>query len=65
VASESPKIPSDVIKFENYHHMYSVLSQLKIVSLENQRKDARQRYLDGVQRYTTTQLGRPMEKLNV
>ena len=65
VSTESPKIPAEVIMFENYHHMHAVLSQLKIPVLDGHRKEAKQLYLDNQQRYVTIQLGRPMEKLNV
>ena len=65
IADESPKIPSDVIKFENYHRLFDILRQLKIACLDAQKQQSKQLYLDHMQKYVTTSLGRPMEKLNV
>ncbi|CAG9854021.1 unnamed protein product [Phyllotreta striolata] len=58
------KTPSQVIKMENYHHLYSLLSQLKISVLDSQRKEAKQKYNDALTAYVTLYFGRPLEKLN-
>lgn len=58
------KTPSDVIKMENYHHLYALLSQLKIPVLDGQRKDTKQRYTEALAAYVTKYFGRPLEKLN-
>ncbi|XP_057667737.1 exocyst complex component 1 [Diorhabda carinulata] len=58
------KTPPQVIKMENYHHLYSLLSQLKISVLDNQRKEAKQKYNDALTAYVTLYFGRPLEKLN-
>ena len=42
-----------------------VLSRLKILCLENEKRDAKKKYLDSQKMYVNTMLGRPMEKLNV
>jgi len=42
-----------------------MLSQLKIPSLESQKKEAKQGYLEYLQLYVTSYLGRPMEKVHV
>ncbi|CAH1777406.1 unnamed protein product, partial [Owenia fusiformis] len=65
VASEHPKTPRSVVMLENFHHMYSMLSQLKIQVLDTERKEAKQKYQENLQAYVTAQLGRPMEKLNL
>ncbi|XP_033743453.1 exocyst complex component 1-like isoform X1 [Pecten maximus] len=65
IASEHPKTPREVVMMENFHHMFSVLSALKIPCLENDRKEAKQTYQDNLYQYTTHLLGRPMEKLHV
>lgn len=54
-----------LICLENYHHLHSLLSQLKISVLDSQRKDAKQRYNDALAAYVTQYFGRPLEKLNV
>lgn len=65
VASESQKTPKDVVMMENFHHMYSTLSTLKIPCLESDRKEAKQIYQDNLNSYTLNLLGRPLEKLHV
>lgn len=50
---------------ENYHHLYSLLSQLKISVLDTQRKEAKQKYSEALNAYVTLYFGRPLEKLNV
>ena len=42
-----------------------VLSRLKILCLENEKRDAKKKYSDSQKMYVNTMLGRPMEKLNV
>lgn len=64
-AVENQKTPSDVIQFENYHHLYGVLSRLKIASLDGERKQAKVQYTEHMNSYATTMFGRPMEKLNI
>ncbi|CAH1176958.1 unnamed protein product [Phaedon cochleariae] len=64
IHSVDQKTPSQVIKMENYHHLYSLLSQLKISALDSQRKEAKQKYNDALQAYVTLYFGRPLEKLN-
>ncbi|XP_063909269.1 exocyst complex component 1 isoform X2 [Zophobas morio] len=63
-SNDHHKTPSQVIKMENYHHLYSLLSQLKISVLDAQRKEAKQKYNDALQGYVTLYFGRPLEKLN-
>lgn len=62
---EHPKTPSQVVKMENYHHMHSQLARLKVVALENMKKEAKLRYGDALRSYVTKYFGRPLEKLNV
>lgn len=50
---------------ENYHHLHSLLSQLKVAVLEMQRKEAKQKYNEALAAYVTQYFGRPLEKLNV
>lgn len=64
-ALEHPKTPQQVVKMENYHRMHSLLSQLKVIVLEQLKKDAKVRYNDALKGYVTKYFGRPLEKLNV
>nr|XP_022906729.1 exocyst complex component 1 [Onthophagus taurus] len=61
---ENSKGPPQVIKMENYHHLYSMLSQMKISVLDVQRKEAKQKYNDSLTGYVTLYFGKPLEKLN-
>lgn len=64
VHSNDQKTPPQVVKMENYHHLYSLLSQLKISVLDSQRKEAKQKYNDALLSYVILHFGRPLEKLN-
>ena len=50
---------------ENFHHLYDLLSQLKISVLDHERKEAKQKYQEALKAYVTRYFGRPLEKLNV
>ncbi|KAL7644538.1 UNVERIFIED_CONTAM: hypothetical protein RMT77_004074 [Armadillidium vulgare] len=65
VAVEHQRTPPEVVKMENYHVLYQLLSQLKLPGLENQRKEAKQRYQEALNAYVTQYFGRPLEKLNL
>lgn len=62
---EHPKTPSQVVKMENYHHMHSQLARLKVLALENMKKESKLRYNEALRSYVTKYFGRPLEKLNV
>ncbi|XP_051581197.1 exocyst complex component 1-like isoform X4 [Myxocyprinus asiaticus] len=64
VANESQKTPRDVVMMENFHHIFSTLSSLKISCLEAERKEAKQKYTEHLQFYVINSLGQPLEKLN-
>lgn len=63
VAMEHQKTPRDVVIFENFHYLHALLSRLKITSLEQERKEAKQKYQEHMESYVIDSLGRPMEKL--
>lgn len=65
MANESQKTPRDVVMMENFHHIFSTLSRLKISCLETERKEAKQKYTDHLQYYVINSLGQPLVKLNV
>ncbi|XP_078024642.1 exocyst complex component 1 isoform X3 [Epinephelus lanceolatus] len=64
VASESQKTPRDVVMMENFHHIFSTLSRLKISCLDAERREAKHKYTDHLQSYVINSLGQPLEKLN-
>lgn len=65
VANESQKTPRDVVMMENFHHIFSTLSRLKISCLETERREAKHKYTEHLQSYVINSLGQPLEKLNV
>lgn len=65
VANESQKTPKDVVMMENFHHIFSTLSRLKISCLDKERREAKYKYTDHLQCYVINSLGQPLEKLNV
>ncbi|KAJ7371746.1 Exocyst complex component 1 [Desmophyllum pertusum] len=50
---------------KNYHHLFRVLTRLKIVCLENEKREAKKKYNDSQKMYVKEMLGRPMEKINI
>ncbi|CAL8346761.1 exocyst complex component 1 isoform X2 [Gadus morhua] len=64
VANESQKTPRDVVMMENFHHIFSTLSRLKISCLEAERREAKHKYTEHLQSYVINSLGQPLEKLN-
>ncbi|XP_015592051.1 exocyst complex component 1 [Cephus cinctus] len=64
-SAEHHKTPQEVIKMENFHHLYDLLSQLKISVLDHERKEAKQKYHDALRAYVIQYFGRPLEKLNL
>lgn len=64
VAIESQKTPRDVVMMENFHHIFSTLSRLKISCLDAERREAKQKYTEHRQFYVINSLGQPLEKLN-
>lgn len=50
---------------ENFHHLFDLLSRLKIAVLDSQRKEAKLKYNEALKGYVTRYFGRPLEKLNV
>ena len=63
-AQESNKTPPDVIRFQNYHAIFSLLSSLKIESLINERKEAKKLYQQYLETYAQEFLGKPLEKIS-
>uniref|UniRef100_H2L4T6 Exocyst complex component 1 n=1 Tax=Oryzias latipes TaxID=8090 RepID=H2L4T6_ORYLA len=64
VANESQKTPRDVVMMENFHHIFSTLSRLKISCLDAEKREAKHKYTDHLQSYVINSLGQPLEKLN-
>jgi hypothetical protein len=65
ISKEHHKTPSEMIRLENYHYLQNTLSTLKIMCLENERKEAKSRYNEALKDYVARYFGRPLEKLNI
>lgn len=64
-AKDHAKTPMQVVRMENYHHMYSLLARLKVPSLDELKKEAKTLYNESLTNYVIQYFGRPLEKLNV
>ncbi|XP_054167018.1 exocyst complex component 1-like [Oppia nitens] len=65
IAKDHHKTPQEIIRLENYHYLHNTLSTLKISCLENERKEAKNRYNESLKDYVKRYFGRPLEKLNI
>jgi len=65
--SEDPnsKSPPAVVQLENFHRLFSILSQFKIACLDQQRRDAKQAYQDALDTYVVEHMGKPLDKLSM
>lgn len=64
LANEHHKTPSEMVRLENYHYLHDVMCTIKIACLENEKKEAKQRYNEALKDYVARYFGRPLEKLN-
>ncbi|CAI5454116.1 unnamed protein product [Caenorhabditis angaria] len=62
-ANPNSKSPPSVVKFENFHQLYLTLSELKIVCLDQQRKDAKALKEEHIDAFVKEYMGRPLEKI--
>jgi len=65
IVSESPnsKSPCTVVRFENFHQLYSTLSELKIECLDRRRKAVKAMYLENIDLYVREHMGRPLDRI--
>lgn len=59
------KNPPEVVRFQNYHHCFAILSELRIESLRSEQQEAKTLYKQNVTDYAREQLGRPLEKVSM
>jgi len=64
-SDQSEKTPPEVIRFQNFHNCFAVLSSLKIESLKHEQQEAKTLYKKYVTAYAQEQLGKPLEKVSV
>lgn len=61
--SSLSKYPSQVVRFENFHKFYSILSELKLECLDSMRKSIKQLYQENLDLYVRENIGRPFDKI--
>ena len=54
-----------MIRFQNYHHCFAVLSSLRIEALTNERKETKKLYQSCMESYAALFLGRPLEQIAI
>jgi len=64
-SSPNSKYPASVVRLENFHHLYSVLSELKIECLDSRRKNTKRLYQENLQTYVREHMGRPLERVHI
>jgi len=64
VAEENDKPPPEIVMFENYHYVHSLVRGLKNPNLDNEKKLAEQKYYDAMHQYIATRLGRPLDRMS-
>ncbi|NWH97317.1 EXOC1 protein, partial [Tichodroma muraria] len=63
LSSANLKVNTDMVMMENFHRIHSFLCQKNIPCLENKKREAKQRSSEHMEKYVTTHLGQPLEKL--
>ena len=63
-ASHSDKTPEAVLCFENFNKLHSLISRLKIKSLQNSKKLCKEKYLHYMDLYISEFMGKPLVKLS-
>lgn len=64
VAEENDKPPPEIVMFENYHYLHSIIRGLKNQSLEHEKKLAEKAYYDAMTQYISSRLGRPLDRIS-
>ncbi|NWV82365.1 EXOC1 protein, partial [Dasyornis broadbenti] len=64
LASANLKVNTDMVMMENFHHIHSFLCQKNIPCLEDKKREAEQRCREHMEKFVSTYLGQPLERLN-
>ncbi|XP_012556350.1 exocyst complex component 1 isoform X1 [Hydra vulgaris] len=64
VAETNDKPPPEIVMFENYHYLHSMIRGLKNANLENEKRGVEQKYYDVMHQYIATRLGRPLDRMS-
>ena len=63
ISKEQQKVPSEVVMFENYHHLVELMKAMKLTCLTDLQKKASQLYQSNLNEYVTVKLGNPIMKI--
>ncbi|NXB08384.1 EXOC1 protein, partial [Cnemophilus loriae] len=63
LSSANLKVNTDMVMMENFHHIHNFLCQKNIPCLEDKKREAKQRSREHMEKYITTYLGQPLERL--
>ncbi|OWK51451.1 Exocyst complex component 1 [Lonchura striata] len=63
LSSANLKVNTDMVMMENFHHIHNFLCQRNIPCLESKKREAKQRSREHMEKYVTTHVGQPLERL--
>ncbi|NXU45379.1 EXOC1 protein, partial [Drymodes brunneopygia] len=63
LASANLRVNTDMVMMENFHHIHNFLCRRNIPCLESKKREAKQRCREHMEKYVTTYLGQPLERL--
>ncbi|NXB83255.1 EXOC1 protein, partial [Vidua chalybeata] len=63
LSSANLKVNTDMVMMENFHHIHNFLCQRNIPCLEGKKREAKQRSREHIEKYVTTYMGQPLERL--
>ncbi|NXR24067.1 EXOC1 protein, partial [Cinclus mexicanus] len=63
LSSANLKVNADMVMMENFHHIHNFLCQKNIPCLEDKKREAKQRSREHMEKYVTTSLHQPLERL--
>ncbi|NXH63627.1 EXOC1 protein, partial [Rhabdornis inornatus] len=63
LSSANLKVNTDMVMMENFHHVHNFLCQKNIPCLEDKKREAKQRSREHMEKFVTTSLGQPLERL--
>ncbi|RLV98417.1 hypothetical protein DV515_00010742 [Chloebia gouldiae] len=63
LSSANLKVNTDMVMMENFHHIHNFLCQRNIPCLESKKREAKQRSREHMEKYVTTYVGQPLERL--
>ncbi|KAI1234655.1 Exocyst complex component 1, partial [Lamprotornis superbus] len=63
LSSANLKVNTDMVMMENFHHVHKFLCQKNIPCLEDKKREAMQRSREHMEKFVTTSLGQPLERL--